>query len=336
MTENLFSMIPLQPNGKIPCKGFDWKQYQTKKPLQEDFYTWDSLFPGHNIGLVTGAISNRIIIDLDDKHSVEVFEYYFPGLDTMQYRTNRGKHIGFSYPDIGKVRTQTITFQGVRMEIKSDGAYVVCPTSTVDGLQRTWETNPEIVMPTPREFLELIIEKKPTQERAKRLIDWQYNGKVHCIHQIMERKLSDGEREVSLFTLRNLLLQNRNQNGYVDSIIMKKNQENPLPQREIDHILKGKEYTLNCNSIRSRLDFIDCSNCPYLHPEGRKQMDKKNLQKLNKNQQVILLQERVGYSIRETAKFLEINPTQVVREKKKIKEVLEIEDVTQETSHDEV
>jgi putative DNA primase/helicase len=58
-----FSVIPIQPREKRPV--IAWEAYQTTKGTEQELKKWWGKWPSANVGVVTGAISGLIVIDLD-------------------------------------------------------------------------------------------------------------------------------------------------------------------------------------------------------------------------------------------------------------------------------
>ena len=85
-----------------------------------------------NIGIVTGEISNLIVLDIDPKHggnsSLDRLERQFGQLpETIEAKTGgEGRHLYFAHPG-GLIRNRTGLAQGV--DLRGDGGYIVAPPS---------------------------------------------------------------------------------------------------------------------------------------------------------------------------------------------------------------
>lgn len=123
-----------QSPGKHPALGA-WTVYQQRRATPEEIAKWWPYQPRYaptrvnNIGVVTGAISNLVVLDLDDDATYELVTQAAPWLlDTMTVRTGRGWHI-YLTPSEPVGRTTTFRLNGHLHHVKSDGGYVVAPPS---------------------------------------------------------------------------------------------------------------------------------------------------------------------------------------------------------------
>jgi hypothetical protein len=94
--------------------------------------SWYRQWPDANVGIVTGEISNLIVLDVDPKHggdaSLEGLERrYGPLPVTVESRTGGGgRHLYFAHP--GQfVRNRVGLAQGI--DLRGDGGYIVAPPS---------------------------------------------------------------------------------------------------------------------------------------------------------------------------------------------------------------
>lgn len=111
------SVIPLHPNAKIPC--VTWAPYQSRKASEDELKQWFSNFPDRNVGVVTGAISNVVVLDVDKP---EAFNLSMPQTPTV--KTGKGLHYYFAHPgfDVGNA---ALPFG----DLRGDGGQVVAPPS---------------------------------------------------------------------------------------------------------------------------------------------------------------------------------------------------------------
>ena len=61
-----WSIIPIKTKTKLPL--VSWKEFQTRRPTEEEIKTWWLQYPDAGIAVVTGKISNLIIVDIDPLH----------------------------------------------------------------------------------------------------------------------------------------------------------------------------------------------------------------------------------------------------------------------------
>ena len=115
--EHGLSVFPV--NGKIPL--VKWEQYSKEKPIEQEVTLWWLNWPAANIGIATGAVSDKVVIDVDGGDTpalpktatVETspgrFHYYF-------------RHPGFEVPNSAKIIAPNC-------DVRGDGGYVVAPPS---------------------------------------------------------------------------------------------------------------------------------------------------------------------------------------------------------------
>lgn len=130
-----YSVIPLygeaDPNRpKEPT--IYWREYQSRRPSLTEVRDWflHEGFPG--IGIVTGRISNLIVLDFDSPEIFKAFQSQYPHLAEQQViLTRRGYHIYFQLPASLYLPTR----KGQGMDLLSDGCYAVARPSTINGFK---------------------------------------------------------------------------------------------------------------------------------------------------------------------------------------------------------
>ena len=210
--------------------------------------------------------------------------------ETTRVRTRRGYHYYFSFN--GEYIKSTNSLFGKRIELKSNGTYVVAPPSIIKAHQYVYEIPLSEMLPIPR----LLIEKDlsapacayPHADRCNAQAGNQpvsyeedrkhktfkipkYHGKkVDCIRQILSRDLQVGERNNNLFILYNLLLQNKNTEEYSKKLVFKKNRSlsTSLTEPELKEVCR-KAYKYGCSGIRDKLAYIKCEACEYRFNDGK-------------------------------------------------------------------
>lgn len=116
LADHGFSVIPVNAGDKIPC--VKWTPYTSRTATDDELGQWFSNFPERNIGVVTGAVSGVVVVDVDQP---EAFHIDMPRTPTA--KTGKGLHYYFKYRDVGNAK---LPFG----DLKSDGGYVVAPPST--------------------------------------------------------------------------------------------------------------------------------------------------------------------------------------------------------------
>jgi len=76
-----------------------WKKYQETLPTKEEVSHWFNTNPDANIGIITGAVSNLVVFDLDSKEAEEYAEQQggFPE-DIVWVKTAKGYHVYMRHP----------------------------------------------------------------------------------------------------------------------------------------------------------------------------------------------------------------------------------------------
>ena len=136
-----WSVLPLRAGDKRPL--IRWQELQARRPSQATVTGWFTQWPHANIGVVTGAISRLVVLDVDPRHggdaSLRDLQTHFGTLPaTVEARTGGGgRHLYFAHPG-GLVRNHAGLAQGI--DLRGDGGYVVAPPSLhPSGLRYAWK-----------------------------------------------------------------------------------------------------------------------------------------------------------------------------------------------------
>ena len=124
------SQIPLLKNSKRAA--IRWKEFTERLPTEEELRDWFAT-GRFNRGIVTGAISGIVGVDLDDVDRGFAFlrERGVP-LPVMQTRTWSGKHhLLFRHP--GPRVAPAVKVCGEPVDIRGDDSYLVAAGSSIDG-----------------------------------------------------------------------------------------------------------------------------------------------------------------------------------------------------------
>ena len=119
-----------------------WKPYMTHRADRERVRRWWRVWPRANVGVVTGAVSGLVVLDVDPRHgggdTLAGFEaLHGPLPHTVEALTGGGgQHLYFRHP--GPAVPSRPVAAG--LDVKADGGLVVCPPSIhVSGRAYTWE-----------------------------------------------------------------------------------------------------------------------------------------------------------------------------------------------------
>lgn len=120
-----WSVFPVEPRGKHPL--VSWAALQGASAEEETVREWWRRWPWANVGVVTGAFSDIVALDVDGPQGVESVRS--AGLQlprTVSSRTGRGWHLYFRHPG-WQVTTRSGILPGV--DIRGDGGCVLAPPS---------------------------------------------------------------------------------------------------------------------------------------------------------------------------------------------------------------
>lgn len=140
------TVIPLKASEKVPI--VSWSKYQGAKPSEDDLEQWFAKFPDRNIGVVCGAGSGVVVLDVDKP---EAFHLVMPRTPTV--KTGKGLHYYFKHPgfDVGNA---SLPFG----DLRGDGGQVVAPPSLhPNGSTYEWLVSPDDapLAELPSELIEL-------------------------------------------------------------------------------------------------------------------------------------------------------------------------------------
>lgn len=118
------SVIPMGSDKKPLIK---WLDLQSRRPTVAELLGW----PKENLAIVTGAISNLVVVDCESREDAEWF-YKERGKSSAIVQSRRGFHLYFQHPGqrvanaqkVGKNDGMTHTY-----DVRGDGGYVLAPPS---------------------------------------------------------------------------------------------------------------------------------------------------------------------------------------------------------------
>jgi hypothetical protein len=161
-TDYGYSVIPAKKD-KRPY--VQWEPYQKQAPDEKQIKDWWTKWPDANVAIITGAVSNITVVDIDTEAGKENFNMIAPDtLVTPSVKTpsEHGRHFYFLHQK-GVVNKARI-IEGT--DIRNDGGYVLAPPSKIGDNGYVWEKNlriDEIAPPRmPPELLEIFCNKKDT------------------------------------------------------------------------------------------------------------------------------------------------------------------------------
>jgi len=125
-----WSVIPMRKRDKRPA--IRWQEFQSVRASEQEVHDWLSRWPEDNVGIVTGAVSGLVALDVDPRHGGEdslknLEREHGPLPRTLETITGGGgRHIYFAHPG-GTVRNRVGIAQGI--DLRGDGGCIVAPPS---------------------------------------------------------------------------------------------------------------------------------------------------------------------------------------------------------------
>jgi hypothetical protein len=140
-----WSVVPVWPREKRPL--IPWAAYQRQRADETEVRGWFHRWPEANVGIVTGAVSSLVVLDIDPIHggddSLRVLERAHGALPhTIEGVTGGGgRHIYFAHPG-RPVQNQVGLASGI--DVRGDGGMVVAPPSIhPSGRRYAWVVSPQ-------------------------------------------------------------------------------------------------------------------------------------------------------------------------------------------------
>lgn len=185
------AVFPIKPNRKDPA--VKWKHYQDNPSTLAERVAWDR--STYNTGIVTGAASNIVVLDLDNADAwCDAMARGLP--DTLWQKTPRGWHYIFQHPG-GSIQNRAGFLDG--MDIRGDGGYVVGHGSyfvpndaeRADGkVEGAYELGPVApIAPLPEWLLPYLIREAPRPPVATG--SFEYRGETAYGRKALQSEIAD-------------------------------------------------------------------------------------------------------------------------------------------------
>jgi hypothetical protein len=194
------SIIPVSFDKKPLIK---WEAYQKIRATPDIIRQWWEKYPKANIGIVTGPISNLLVIDCDTTAAIQRIQDLIPDSLSVPCETTPrgGMHFFFSHSEGFVNRARVL--DGI--DIRTSGGYVaVAPSVNGNGKHWEWitsilEVNPPEIAPGIKDILfnSLLLLYRETQKDA-----------LQSVTSVTKRNIlfQDGNRDEDLFHLANCLV----------------------------------------------------------------------------------------------------------------------------------
>jgi predicted XRE-type DNA-binding protein len=161
--------LPLKPASKEPL--VPWRELQHRKLEEHEIISLFERHPDANIGVVTGRVSQLLVLDADAPEIVKKFGTP----ETPIAETSRGRHYYFALPDV-QIRSVAGIADG--LDIRAEGGYVVSPPSLhPTGKRYNWVIPPRGVdqygalpAPPPKWLMEAIRKRRHHSRPVREIV----------------------------------------------------------------------------------------------------------------------------------------------------------------------
>lgn len=134
-----WSIIPVDNLSPEKKPFVRWKEFQERRATPAEIQKWWRQWPTASVGIVTGRISDLVVVDIDPRHGGNPQPVLDSADTTMMVATGGGGwHLYYSYPgDVERLPCRVGIAEGV--DIRADGGYAVLPPSVHhSGTPYTW------------------------------------------------------------------------------------------------------------------------------------------------------------------------------------------------------
>ena len=232
-----WSVIPVEPRGKRPL--VPWTEYQLRPATVEELEAWFKRWPNANIGIVTGAVSGLVVLDVDERHGgtaslSQLNKEFGPGPKTVEAGTGGGgRHVYFGHPG-GRVGNRVGLRPGI--DLRGDGGCVVAPPSVhPSGRPYAWlpgrSPNEIEIAPLPSWLL-------PRSDR----VEGRMGHSLTHWRKLVREGVAEGERNSALASLTGHLLWRGVDPGVSMELLLAWNRMRcrpPLPDEEVAGVVES-------------------------------------------------------------------------------------------------
>jgi len=264
-----FSIIPVQQSKKPYIA---WEKYQNQKANENQIKEWWSKYPNANVAIVTGKISNLLVIDIDSEEGIQELNDQISGTIIMPVAESPGGGFHYYFQHVEGI---TVGSRFIKdCDFRGQGGYIIVPPSTNGQNAYKWITPIfEVTPPTLPDTL--VSALKSTNSYSYSYIGSHHNVDVVNCRQpssTVVRMFEHGTRDNDLFHTANCLIKGGMENARIYQVLEKliiSWHETPDPKwinAKIQSALKradNKESTL----VEEVKDFILSSTGVFLSSE---------------------------------------------------------------------
>lgn len=194
-----WSVIPVEPRGKRPL--VPWLELQQRRASAQEIEAWFARHPDANVGVVTGALSGVVVLDVDRGGADSVARWrvdHGPLAATVEALTGGGgRHLYFAHP--GEAISNRVGL-APGIDLRGDGGCVVAPPSLhASGRRYEWAAgrSPEEIAPAPLSHWLLRLVEPQAAHSGHPLTHWR---------QLVREGVEEGARNSTLASLAGHLL----------------------------------------------------------------------------------------------------------------------------------
>lgn len=241
---NGWSVLPVRPEEKRPYMT-NWLQYTKTRAPMATVENWFNHLSGAGIGVVTGRISNMIVLDIeaDCPYPIEDLLKRYP-TQMIARSGGGGWHLFYQYPtNQSRVSNRVKIFEGA--DLRADGGFIVLPpTMHPSGSRYEW------------------VKKGPLGAFPVALLDLKTRTPVQGEGWITEalRGVSEGARNDTCARLAGYFFKKGVTADIVETLLLDWNERNepPMPAREVRSTIKSIERSHAGSSNQfTQLEFTD-------------------------------------------------------------------------------
>ena len=244
-----WSILPVKPDEKRPYMA-NWLQYTRTRATKDMVNNWFVSLSGAGVGVVTGRISNMVVLDVESWCPVPVDELLKKYPTQMIARSGGGGyHLFYQYPqNVGKVANRVGIFEGA--DLRADGGFLVLPpTMHQSGRRYEW------------------VKRGPLGAFPMGLLDLQSRPTVQGEGWITEalRGVSEGGRNDTCARLAGYFFKKGLNSDIVEALLMEWNEKNdpPMPVHEVRTTIKSIERShVGIEQQFTKVEFEDDRHAP--------------------------------------------------------------------------
>lgn len=241
--EHGYSIIPV---GKDKKPLISWTKHQNYKATLEEIKAWFEQFKNPNIGIVTGEISNLLVVDCDSQEAIEEIEKNLPdNLEIPVSQTPRGgRHYYFQHVEGLPNKAGILE----KIDIRTKGGFIIAPPSeNGNGKKYEWINGIDLLKALPQAMPNSLLHV------FKSNINDSYSSSIGVNNFGKKQLFTKGHRDDDLFHVANCLIRGNCEVDYTTQVlsILGKNCSPSFPENEIktkiESVLKrvkGRERNL--------------------------------------------------------------------------------------------